>query len=236
MARGGRPRIRTKRFTSRPPLLQRPKPPRKIKLIKPTPKRFGVGSTINIRTRKGGVQQIRLTKGKQSTQFNIPADRFDRSASDPRRIGKVAGLGKITKRKKRVKSIRTGRVTVASPSGKAGKTITVSTKSALASTKSVFPFEAVAKIRKRTQAKLRGRKRKPKPVGLRSRPRPTRQVKIPKRRFGTDFDIFRTFSKTTTTGRRSTGRPPRPTRQPKPPRRRFARRTRSGSDFDVLNF
>lgn len=177
MARGGRPRTKVRRFTSRPPQSRPPRP---------------------------------VTTGKPL----IPKTRSS-SRPKPRPIL----ITRITRRKKvKVKS----RV--------AGKTVRVSTKS-------VFPFEAVAQIRKRTQAKLRGRQRVPKPTGLRSRPRPTRQVKvkITKRRFGTDFDIFRTFSKTTTTGRRSTGRPPRPTKQPKPPRRRF-RRTRSGSDFDVLNF
>lgn len=230
MARGGRPRTKTKirRFTSRPPTsrqIQSPIKPKTIKLISKKPTTFLVkgGDFISFRTRKGGVQQVRIVSKstKRSTQFNIPAKRFDRSAKDPRRVGKVAGLGKITRPRKRVKSIRTGRVTVASPSGKAGRTITVSSKSVLAT-------------RKRTGG-LKGRPRKRKPTGLRSRPKPTRQIKITKRRFGSDFDIFRTFSKTTPT-RTGTGRTGRP--KPKPPRRRFTRRTRSefGSDFNVLKF
>jgi len=49
---------------------------------------FGAGDRFTQRTRKGGVQQIRLTSkdGTRSRQFNIPADRFDRSAKDPRAV------------------------------------------------------------------------------------------------------------------------------------------------------
>lgn len=198
MARGGRPRSKVgrkkigrptrPRFTSKPP----PKfVANKPKFIKVVAGARGRKKIKKVSVRPPRPRPPKIPKARFTTQAFGGRRRADvvlvtgKQRSPTKPIQTFAGSTRTTTQSearsrgllKRTK--KPSRVTVASPSGKEGRTITVSSKSSLA---------------RKPLGKILFGKRKTKPKGLRSRPRPDRPIPKKEKTFGSDFDIFRVSS------------------------------------------